>query len=79
MGNEKSGKSTLFAFDEGQSLSEHTASFETLVKILDGEAGITISGKSLLLKKGNIVEMPASEPHVSKVLKKFQKLLMMIW
>ena len=76
--NKKSGTVTLFAFDEGQSLSEHTAPFDALVQILDGEAEITISGKSLLANKGEMVVMPANEPHALKAVKKFKMLLTMI-
>jgi len=76
--NKKSGTVTLFAFDEGQSLSEHTAPFDALVQILDGEAEITISGKSLLAKKGEMVVMPANKPHALKAVKKFKMLLTMI-
>jgi quercetin dioxygenase-like cupin family protein len=76
--NKKSGTVTLFAFDEGQSLSEHTAPFDALVQILDGEAEITISGKSLLMKKGEMVIIPANEPHALKAVKKFKMMLTMI-
>lgn len=76
--NKKSGTVTLFAFDEGQSLSEHTAPFDALVQILDGEAEIIVSGKSLLAKKGEIVVMPANKPHALKAMKKFKMMLTMI-
>jgi len=76
--NKKSGTVTLFAFDEGQSLSEHTAPFDALVQILDGKAEITISGKSLLVNNGEMVVMPANEPHALKAVKKFKMLLTMI-
>ena len=76
--NKESGTVTLFAFDEGQSLSEHTAPFDALVQILDGEAEITISGKSLLVKNGEMVVMPANKPHALKAVKKFKMLLTMI-
>jgi len=76
--NKKSGTVTLFAFDKGQSLSEHTAPYDALVEILDGEAEIIISGKSHLVKKGEIVVMPANEPHALKAVKKFKMLLTMI-
>lgn len=74
----KSGTVTLFAFDEGQGLSEHTAPFDALVYILEGEAEITISGKSHLLKGGEMIIMPANEPHGLKALKKYKMLLVMI-
>ena len=76
--NKMSGTVTLFAFDEGQSLSEHTAPFDALVQIIDGEAEITISGISLLAKKGEIVMMPANKPHALKAVKKFKMMLTMI-
>ena len=74
----KSGTVTLFAFDEGQGLSEHTAPFDALVYILEGEAEITISGKSHLLKGGEMIIMPAKEPHGLKALKAYKMLLVMI-
>ncbi len=74
----KTGTVTLFAFDEGQVLSEHTAPFDALVYLLDGEAEIIISGKSLHVKAGEIVVMPANKPHALKALKKFKMLLIMI-
>ena len=72
------GTVTLFAFDEGQELSEHTAPFDALVYILDGEAEIIISQKSFHLKAGEIIIMPASQPHSLKATKKFKMLLIMI-
>ena len=74
----KTGTVTLFAFDEGQGLSEHTAPFDALVYILDGEAEITISGKTLRLGEGEIVIMPANQPHALKAVKKFKMILTMI-
>jgi quercetin dioxygenase-like cupin family protein len=61
--DKKTGTVTLFAFDEGQGLSEHTAPFDAFVHIIDGEAEITISGKSITVKGGELVIMPANEPH----------------
>jgi quercetin dioxygenase-like cupin family protein len=72
------GTCTLFAFDGGQGLSEHTAPFDALVYILDGEAEVTISGKSLHLKDGDMVIMPADEPHALRAIKKFKMMLVMI-
>ncbi len=74
----KTGTVTLFAFDEGHGLSEHTAPFDALVFILDGEAEIVISGKSHRLKEGEMIIMPANEPHALKALKRFKMLLVMI-
>jgi len=76
--NKKTGTVTLFAFDEGQGLSEHTAPFDALVYILDGDAEITISGKPLRLKEGEMIIMPANEPHAVKAAKKFKMILIMI-
>lgn len=74
----KTGTVTLFVFDEGQGLSEHTAPYDALVYILDGEAEVTISGKALCLKAGEMVIMPANQPHALKALTKFKMLLIMI-
>jgi quercetin dioxygenase-like cupin family protein len=76
--NKKTGTVTLFAFDKGQGLSEHTAPFDALVYILDGEADITISGKTLRLKEGEMVIMPANQPHALKAVGKFKMILTMI-
>jgi len=72
------GNVTLFAFDQGQGLSEHTTPFDALVQVLDGEAEITIAGKPLKLKEGDAVIMPASQPHAVKALSRFKMLLTMI-
>jgi quercetin dioxygenase-like cupin family protein len=76
--NKKTGTVTLFAFDKGQGLSEHTAPFDALVYIIDGEADITISGKTLRLKEGEMVIMPANQPHALKAVGKFKMILTMI-
>ena len=72
------GTVTLFAFAQGQGLSEHTAPFDALVQILDGEADITISGKPFRLTPGEIILMPANEPHALKAIKDFKMLLTMV-
>ncbi len=72
------GNVTLFAFDQDQGLSEHTAPFDALVYILDGEAEITISGKPLRLKTGEMVIMPANDPHALRAVEKFKMMLVMI-
>lgn len=72
------GTITVFAFDEGEGLSEHTAPFEAFVQILDGEAEITISSKPVNLKSGEMIIMPANEPHSLKAITKFKMLLVMI-
>ena len=72
------GTVTVFAFDAGQGLSEHTAPFDAFVQIVDGEASITISGKTLVAAAGEIVLMPAGEPHSLSAVKRFKMLLTMI-
>jgi quercetin dioxygenase-like cupin family protein len=74
----KTGTITLFAFDEGQGLSEHTAPFDALVCILDGQAEIIISGNSHMLKQGEMIIMPADEPHALKAVGPFKMMLVMI-
>ena len=74
----ETGSVTLFAFDEGQELSEHTAPFDALVHVLDGEVAIKISGNPFHLKTGEAIVMPAGEPHAVKAVKKFKMLLTMI-
>jgi len=72
------GTVTLFAFDESQGLSEHTAPFDALVYCLDGEAEVTILGKQVQLKKGEVLIMPANKPHALKATRQFKMLLTMI-
>jgi len=72
------GNVTLFAFDEGQELSEHTAPFDALVHVVEGEAEIVISGKSFQLDSGDVIIMPANEPHAVKARSQFKMLLTMI-
>jgi len=74
----KTGTVTLFAFDEGQGLSEHTAPYDALVYLLDGEATVVISGKPIRLKKGEMTIMPATEPHALKAVTRFKMILTMI-
>ena len=76
--DKETGTITLFAFDKGQGLSEHTAPFDALVYLLDGEAEIVISGNPLTLRKGEMVLMPANQPHALKAITKFKMLLTMI-
>jgi quercetin dioxygenase-like cupin family protein len=76
--NRPSGTITLFAFDEGQGLSEHTAPFDAVVQIVDGEAEIIISGESHFLTSGETIIMPAGEPHALKAKNCFKMLLTMI-
>lgn len=72
------GTVTLFAFDKGQGLSEHTAPFDALVYIVDGSAEIRIAGKLSIVKKGQIAILPANKPHAVKAVRKFKILLVMI-
>jgi quercetin dioxygenase-like cupin family protein len=74
----KTGTVTLFAFGEGQGLSEHTAPFDALVQVIDGEVEITISGKPFRLGPGEIIVMPANEPHALKAVVRFKMVLTMI-
>jgi len=72
------GTVTLFAFDKGQGLSEHTAPFDALVYVFDGRAEINIAGKQHNLKAGETIIMPANKPHSLKALERFKMLLVMI-
>src|SRR5208283_2792344 len=74
----KTGTITLFAFDENQGLSEHTAPYDAMIQVLDGEVEVTISGKPLKLKQGEMVILPANEPHALTAKTKFKMLLTMI-
>ena len=76
--NRTTGTVTLFAFDEGQGLSEHTAPYDALAHLLEGEAEITVSGKPLQATAGEVVLMPAHQPHSLKALSRFKMLLTMI-
>ena len=76
--SKKTGTVSLFAFDKGQGLSEHTAPFDALVYCLDGEVEVTISGNPIQLKEGEMVIMPAQQPHALKALHRFKMLLIMI-
>ena len=72
------GSVTLFAFDRGQGLSEHTAPFDALAYIIDGEADITISGRSIRVREGEAIIMPANQPHALKAVERFKMMLVMI-
>ena len=74
----ETGSVTLFAFDEGQDLSEHTVPFDGLVHVLEGEVEIKISGKLFHLRSGDAIVMPATEPHALKAVTRFKMLLTMI-
>jgi quercetin dioxygenase-like cupin family protein len=73
-----SGNVTMFAFDKEQELSEHTAPFDALVHILDGQAQVTVSGRLYELKEGEAIILPANEPHALKATNRFKMLLTMI-
>jgi len=76
--NKQTATVTVFAFDKGQGLSEHVAPFDVFVYILNGEAKIFILSKPHLLKKGEMIIMPANKPHALKAVRKFKMLLVMI-
>ena len=76
--DKKAGTVTAFAFAEGQGLSEHTAPFDAMVYVLDGEVEITISGSPISVKQGDMVIMPANEPHALRAVKPFKMVLTMI-
>jgi quercetin dioxygenase-like cupin family protein len=66
------GTVTVFAFDVGQGLSEHTAAFDALVHVLEGEVEITIAGKFHRLQSGQMILMPAQQPHALKAMQRFK-------
>jgi quercetin dioxygenase-like cupin family protein len=72
------GTVTVFAFDEGQGLSEHTSPFEALVQVLEGQAEISVAGKPLSTKAGESVHLPANQPHAVKAATRFKMLLTML-
>jgi quercetin dioxygenase-like cupin family protein len=76
--DKEAGTVTLFAFDKNQGLSEHTAPFNAVVHALDGTVEVTISNKKFPLTKGDMIIMPANEPHALKATKRFKMLLIMI-
>ena len=72
------GNVTLFAFDQDQGLSEHTAPFDALVQVLEGEVEIRIAGQPHLLREGEVILMPAGQPHALKALTRFKMILTML-
>ena len=76
--DKKVGTVTIFSFDEGQGLSEHTAPFDALVSVVDGEAEVIISGKPLRLTQGEMTIMPANQPHALRAVKRFKMVLTLI-
>jgi quercetin dioxygenase-like cupin family protein len=74
----ETGTVTIFAFDKGEGLSEHTAPFDAMVQIIDGKAEITISGEKNTLQRGDMIIMPANEPHALHALERYKMILTMI-
>jgi quercetin dioxygenase-like cupin family protein len=72
------GRVSLFAFDAGEGLSEHTSPFDALVHVLEGQAEITISGKPHPVSAGQLILMPANQPHALKAVQRFKMMLIMI-
>ena len=75
---QKTGNVSLFAFDAGQELSEHTAPFDALVNVLEGEVEVTISGAPIRVTAGEMVVMPATQPHALQATSRFKMVLTMI-
>lgn len=73
----EAGNVTLFAFDAGQELSEHTTPYDALARVVDGEATITITGRPYRLRVGDMIIMPAHQPHAVKAVSRFKMLLTM--
>lgn len=74
----KSGTLTLFAFDKNQGLSEHTAPFDAVIEVLDGEAEITLQAKPVTVSSGQMIIMPANIPHSLRAIERFKMLLIMV-
>jgi len=76
--NRKAGTMTLFAFDKGEGLSEHTAPYDAFLHVLEGEAQITVSGELNEVNEGEVIVLPAGKPHALRATKRFKMLLTMI-
>ncbi|MFH2043974.1 MAG: cupin domain-containing protein [Pseudomonadota bacterium] len=76
--DKKAGTVTIFAFDEDQGLSEHSAPFDAMVQVVEGEVEIKISGKPHQLSEGEMIIMPGNKPHALKAISKFKMILTMI-
>jgi quercetin dioxygenase-like cupin family protein len=74
----ETGTVTIFAFDKGEGLSEHTAPFDAMVQVVDGTAEIIISGSKNIVEKGDMIIMPANDPHALNAIKRFKMVLTMI-
>ena len=72
------GTVTVFAFDKGQALSEHTAPYDAIVHVLDGEVEVSISGKPSRVRPGEMIIMPANDPHALKAVTPFKMMLIMV-
>ncbi len=76
--DKKVGTVSVFAFDKGEGLSEHTAPFDALVNVVDGEAEVIIAGKPFIVKQNEAIVMPADKPHSLRAIEKFKMVLIMI-
>lgn len=76
--NRKAGSVTLFSFDENEGLSEHTAPYDAVVTVLDGECDITVAGKTCRMKEGETIILPANDPHALSAITRFKMMLIMI-
>lgn len=76
--DKKTGTLTLFAFGKGQGLSEHTAPYDAFVNVLDGEADVTVSGQTCRVKAGEMIILPANQPHALQAVTNFKMMLIMI-
>jgi len=74
----QTGNISLFAFDKGEALSEHTAPFDAMIQVVDGKGEIIIGGKSYMVSSGQTIIMPANIPHAVKAVEKFKMVLTMI-
>ncbi len=74
----ETGTVTIFAFDKGEGLSEHTAPFDAMVQVIDGTAEIVISGNKNVLQKGEMIIMPGNVPHALNAIERFKMVLTMI-
>ncbi len=74
----ETGTVTLFAFDKGQGLSEHTAPFEALVNVIEGQARVRISVEVFIVKEGELIIMPADKPHSIQAIERFKMLLVLV-
>jgi quercetin dioxygenase-like cupin family protein len=74
----RAGTFTLFAFDQGEELSEHTAAFDAFVQVLDGAVELTIGGERVVAREGETVRMPANVPHAVRAIERFKMLLTLV-